>query len=384
MHPSFDDIASAALLVAASLPYKPQPDKFTILASFVLESRTSGLVKVISLGTGSKCLPSGRLPPRGDALHDSHAEVLARRGAVRWLLEEILRDTRQPSDWVDRRTDGMYDLKDDIILYLYVSTVPCGDASTRLLASLQDPNIASFKDSTSWPILPAGAPSRGRDDYARIGVLRTKPGRADAPPVLSMACSDKIARWGVLGVQGALSSAFLKPVYVTAIIIGDVVEEMREIVKEDCERAFYGRIGNLSGLPDGFRLARPVVGFTSLPFVHSKAQLPELSTSSNDSLCWIADSGYEVLINGLRRGVPPKHRNSQKFRPMLSKVSLFGLYRTVLTALALPGPDVSYHSAKQSSESYQIAKHVLLGPEAPFSGWIYSGTEWENFTEDAH
>jgi tRNA-specific adenosine deaminase 1 len=123
-----------------------------------------------------------------------------------------------------------------------------GDASTRLLAALQDSAMAELKDATPWPVLAPGVPSRGRDDYSRLGVLRTKPGRADAPPVLSMACSDKIARWDVLGVQGALLSAVLaRPLYIDSIIIGEVPEDLRVLVRGDCERAFWGRLGDVSG-----------------------------------------------------------------------------------------------------------------------------------------
>ena len=119
-----------------------------------------------------------------------------------------------------------------------------------LLAAVQDPEVSARMDAHALvrPTPPPGAPSRGREGYARLGVLRTKPGRADAPRVLSMSCSDKIARWTVLGIQGALASLVLEPVYIHAIVLGEVDQVLQAQVREDCERAFHERLGRLEGI----------------------------------------------------------------------------------------------------------------------------------------
>jgi tRNA-specific adenosine deaminase 1 len=131
-------VVTATLSQYASLPFGPQPGQHTVLASFALHDPRSGenRVKLLSLGAGAKCLPAHRLPVRGDALHDSHAEVVARRGAIRWLLEEAQREShrraQQEDDdddgedaWICARADGVYALRDDVHLWMYTSTVPC-------------------------------------------------------------------------------------------------------------------------------------------------------------------------------------------------------------------------------------------------------------------
>ena len=107
--------------------------------------------------------------------------------------------------------------------------------------------MAALKDSTVYPTLTPNATSRGRDNYSLYGVLRTKPGRADSPPTLSMSCSDKIAAWNVLGIQGALASCFLRALYLSNIVIGEVPADMQDTVREDCERALWKRLGDVRG-----------------------------------------------------------------------------------------------------------------------------------------
>ena len=165
--------------------------------------------------------------------------------------------------------------------------------------------MAALKDSTQFLELPPGTASRGRDNYSLYGVLRTKPGRADSPPTLSMSCSDKIAAWNVLGVQGALASCLLRPMYIDRVIIGEVEQPMRQVVLEDCQRALYARLRSITGsygpdnrhcyhqvlnyddgwtgLPTPFQLNVPAIEFTSVPYSHSRSALgPHATSGCND------------------------------------------------------------------------------------------------------
>jgi tRNA-specific adenosine deaminase 1 len=185
----------------------------------------------------------------------------------------------------------------------------------QYIASQQDETMAALKDATVWPSLSENVTWRGRDNYSQFGVLRTKPGRADSPPTACMSCSDKIASWSILGIQGALLSRFLEPIYLDGIIIAGVDDAMQSAVREDCVRAFWRRLNSISGLPEPYHLHAPFIHFTSIPFPHAKIS-GSSSTLCNESICWTADSEqcYEVLINGYRRGVSAKHREKPKFR----------------------------------------------------------------------
>lgn len=100
---------------------------------------------------------------------------------------------------------------------------------------------------------------RGRNGYDNFGAIRTKPGRADSTPTISLSCSDKIANWTVLGLQGALLEDLFDPVYLKGIVVGGLEHEppsgwknrpgktWREVIRREIERALWGRLGSLIG-----------------------------------------------------------------------------------------------------------------------------------------
>ncbi|KAL5641162.1 hypothetical protein ACGC1H_001594 [Rhizoctonia solani] len=299
--------------------------QFTVLAGIVLYDQQSEQVECVSLGTGSKCLPATKLPKSGEALHDSHAEVLARRAALAWFYRQL----EGESEWVvDRK------LREGVEVWMYISTLPCGDASTSALAINQPAEMAALKAVSPMPQPEKGTTARGRNNYNALGWLRTKPARADAPPTRSHSCSDKIALWSLVGFQGALLYQLMGPLFLSGLVIGDVLGQFSDadVVKivGDCRRALVER---LRPLPDGVQVPYELrILFTSIPFPHARSQIPESHVVSDpESHIWIGPSKTspsisETIVNGFRRGIGPKRYHNPRFQPILCKASFMRLH----------------------------------------------------------
>lgn len=70
-----------------------------------------------------------------------------------------------------------------------------------------------------------------------------------------MSCSDKIATWAAVGMQGALLLDLgFHPIYIKNLVIGDVVNNAGlygelDLVMQDCTRAFGGRLAGMHSFP---------------------------------------------------------------------------------------------------------------------------------------
>uniref|UniRef100_A0A672QRT6 Double-stranded RNA-specific adenosine deaminase-like n=1 Tax=Sinocyclocheilus grahami TaxID=75366 RepID=A0A672QRT6_SINGR len=59
-----------------------------ILATIVMRKGSDTLGTVVSLGTGNRCVKAEELSLRGDTVNDCHAEIISRRGFIRYQLME--------------------------------------------------------------------------------------------------------------------------------------------------------------------------------------------------------------------------------------------------------------------------------------------------------
>ena len=181
-----------------------------VLAGVVMTSPSSES-RVICVTTGTKCISGEYLSDGGTTVNDCHAEVLARRCLCRFLYLEIQQYVAgAESIFVPSESGSGFSLKPGIEFHLYISSAPCGDA-----------RIFSPHEVSSKEMEVAGDKHPNR--LAR-GQLRTKieSGEGTIPVqssdsgvqtwdgimlgerLLTMSCSDKVARMNVLGVQGQL------------------------------------------------------------------------------------------------------------------------------------------------------------------------------------
>uniref|UniRef100_A0A453DIE8 A to I editase domain-containing protein n=1 Tax=Aegilops tauschii subsp. strangulata TaxID=200361 RepID=A0A453DIE8_AEGTS len=87
--------------------------------------------------------------------------------------------------------------------------------------------------------------------YSDVGFVQRKPGRGDT--TLSVSCFDKITRWCVVGIQGALLSHILEPLYLSTITIGQSPDAAPEgfCIEDNVVKVLGARLSCLSGkVPD--------------------------------------------------------------------------------------------------------------------------------------
>ena len=111
---------------------KPIYQSRKVLAGFLMsENEDPETLKVVSLATGTKCINGGDISMNGAVINDCHAEILARRGLVKYFYDQLeLHSLERGNESVfQKKADSkLYQLRKNIKFHLFINTAPCGDA----------------------------------------------------------------------------------------------------------------------------------------------------------------------------------------------------------------------------------------------------------------
>ncbi len=401
----------------------------TVLASIVLQITTDSseesALRLVALGVGTKVLSMHRILEgrelvdnlaSGDtSVRDMHAEVLAKRGFVRFLLEELkaLKLGNRQDSVLDLDPRGFgYKMKDSVSVHLYSSSQPCGNATIK--------RWAKAKRAAEFPELPAHClPAsllhhtnffpKAIDEGEIAALVKTNNAVASSASICSsssssrhvppgmalsssgagnvMSCSDKLAAWNALGLQGALPSLLLpRPIYLRSITVG------RKFSEAHCRRALCCRIA-------GFRYPLDLgIGDNGFCTQHPAMLATRLKLDEGSLLCAPAPAPVTVTVTArdapaVAMSVGAQFSQSRCFVAWLCAAASphyaaevldgsTGLLRdgaassistraqVLQVRLLLHAEDMSLRALKQAAVAYRAAKQRLRAAPFCMADWV--------------
>ncbi|XP_077302194.1 adenosine deaminase, tRNA-specific 1 [Arctopsyche grandis] len=362
--PNFaDNIATLCFDFYEKLPKtgKPNSEEWTVLSCIIKSTgENHESLEVVSLGTGSKCIGRNKLSSSGDILNDSHAEVMARRGFLRYLYDQMESACKSTQSIFLKDDTGTFSLLPNIHFHFFSSHLPCGDAA--ILKQTDE----SLLQNTGAKCIDTGLDVSEDCSNPILGQVRKKPGRGD--PTLSISCSDKLARWIRLGLQGALIDMLLKePITVQTIIIANDnpscgISLHRALISRSSDETTT-TLDNISPI------VTPTLLQSSKAFAHGK-ELSKEPCPSSIVWCNVKKRPLEAAVEGKKQGVTKKNASSDKCFMMISKKGLFNKFLSVSNQVSasskvnvmkkqLNSNDTSYLKIKRKSDRYYNKWNII-------------------------
>ncbi|AAS53638.1 AFR267Wp [Eremothecium gossypii ATCC 10895] len=335
--------------------------EWTVLAGVVLVDRQTAECRLVSAATGVKALPDKELErSHGRMVHDSHAEILALRGFNAVLLQQakLVTDGRSAEcDLVEQaKTQDRFRLASRWQAALYISKAPCGDCSMDMADDDADEMTFSPDDPIQYVAEHNYTMLRGRFNYSRKGVARTKPGRADSQITLSKSCSDKLASKTVMSLLSSMTwELFEEPVFLDYLVLPHT------IATAGFERCFAERLAGL----EGTHMPRLLCCHTAFPGDRAAPQQPPALTASVYLNITAKKHVEQALLNGVRNGayVRPPRALAAHAETIVSRAALWRVFMQLHQA-----PPLSYAAFKRQQHARnRLKRHVRhrLSPD----GW---------------
>ncbi|XP_065182291.1 uncharacterized protein LOC135813000 [Sycon ciliatum] len=349
-----------------------------------------GGFEVVAIGTGTKVIDGNCLSTEGNRVHDCHGEVVARRAFVRYLyrqLELCVESLDTSAAAAASSNNSIFEyvgssrgfaLRDGIDFYMYVSSSPCGDgrvfvAADNCTTRKQDNHprrisrgLLRYKVEIGEGTLPSG------DDH-----IQTLDGILGGERLRTMSCSDKMLCWNVLGLQGTLLTHFIDPVYVKAIVVGNLYSH------EHMKRALTSRsVGAELCGPYAESLQNPPE-LTHLP-IQAIVERRDTARAAIHSFDWTSgDATLEILqgSSGLQVAESAaricKRSFFERFTALRERLASIGL--TNLDVLNIKLCD-TYRGVKSQAIAHRQAKKALMSHLEKSNGfWMKKPVEVSDF-----
>ncbi|XP_074175055.1 double-stranded RNA-specific adenosine deaminase isoform X1 [Rhinolophus sinicus] len=354
-----------------------------ILAAIIMKKDSEDLGVVVSLGTGNRCVKGDSLSLKGETVNDCHAEIVSRRGFIRFLYSELMKynpQTAKDSIFEPVKGGEKLQIKKTVSFHLYISTAPCGDGalfdkscSDRAVESTDSRHYPVFENPKQGKLRTKVENGEGTIPVESSDIVPTWDGIRLGERLRTMSCSDKILRWNVLGLQGALLTHFLQPVYLKSVTLGYLFSQ-GHLTRAICCRVTRDGSAFEDGLRHPFIVNHPKVGRVSV--YDSKRQSGK---TKETSVNWCLADGYDLEILDGTRGTVDGPRNE------LSRVSKKNIFLQFKKLCSFRGRrdllKLSYGEAKRAASDYETAKNYFKKSlkDMGYGNWISKPQEEKNF-----
>ncbi|XP_010224151.1 PREDICTED: double-stranded RNA-specific adenosine deaminase [Tinamus guttatus] len=358
-----------------------------ILAAVILRRGSEGLGAVVSIGTGNRCVKGEELSLKGETVNDCHAEIIARRGFVRFLYSELMKYNPCSPSSVEESIfepagEKRLRIKSNVTFHLYISTAPCGDGALFDKSCSDQASTAGktqhqplFENAKQGKLRTKVENGEGTIPVESSDIVPTWDGIQHGERLRTMSCSDKILRWNVLGLQGALLSHFIEPVYLSSVTLGYLYSQ-GHLTRAICCRVARAGTALAAKLRPPYRINHPEVGRVS---VYDSARQTGKTKESSVNWCLADESKVEILDGTKGKIEGPKLEVSR-----VSKREMFALFQQLCAknARAELRKLCVYAEAKEAAAAYQEAKRCFFQAlsELGYGSWIRKPQEEDNFS----
>ncbi|KAM4861944.1 double-stranded RNA-specific adenosine deaminase isoform 1-T1 [Thomomys bottae] len=354
-----------------------------ILAAIIMKRDAEDMGVVVSLGTGNRCVKGDSLSLKGETVNDCHAEIISRRGFIRFLYSELMKyNPRTAKDSIFELARGgeKLQIKKTVSFHLYISTAPCGDGalfdkscSDRAVESSDSRHYPVFENPKQGKLRTKVENGEGTIPVESSDIVPTWDGIRLGERLRTMSCSDKILRWNILGLQGALLTHFLQPVYLKSVTLGYLFSQ-GHLSRAICCRVTRDGKSFEHGLRYPFTVNHPKVGRVTV--YDSKRQSGK---TKETSVNWCLADGFDLEILDGTRGTVDGPGNELS---RLSKKNIFLQFKKLCSFRCRRDLlKLSYGEAKKAARDYETAKNYFKKGlrDMGYGDWISKPQEEKNF-----